>query len=171
MTTNDTRDMDPRQIDLIDYIEDAENAGPPALEKTLSDEELESAGLVGVKAFIRSNVSKNAERVRKAAERRERGENGPPRKQLNLQAPVQEEARNVIKELNSALLDQVLTPDDIREALREGANWKQRATNAERERDQLRQQIEKLTSDLSSAKRRYRWLGWPLSSFLKGKSD
>ena len=65
-------EKDPRQIDLVDYIEDAENSGPPAMEKTLSDEDLDRAGLVAVKAFVRSKASKNAERVRKAAERRER---------------------------------------------------------------------------------------------------
>jgi chromosome segregation ATPase len=167
---------DPRQIDLVEYIEDAENGGPPALEKTLTDEELDGAGMVAVKAFIRSKASKNALRVAKAKKKREEGENGPARKQLNLQAPVSDDAREILKELNSAMLTEALTPEDIRDVLSEEAmDWKQRTTDVERERDQLRQQLEETEAQLDAAHRqidelaaqikrhRLDWLGWPLN--------
>jgi hypothetical protein len=153
---------DKRQIDLIEYIEDAERAGPPALEKTFSDEDLDQAGLIAVKAFVRSKASKNAERVRKAAERREKGENGPPRKQLNLQAPVDEEARTVIKELTAAMLDEALTPADIKAVLtEESLDWKQRCLEAEAQLDAAHRQIDDLTAKLERHK--LKWLGWPLN--------
>lgn len=154
-------EKDPRQIDLVDYIEDAENSGPPAMEKTLSDEDLDRAGLVAVKAFVRSKASKNAERVRKAAERREKGENGPPRKQLNLQAPVDEDARTVIKELTAAMVDEALTPDDIRAVLtEESMDWKQRYYDAESRLDAANRKIDELTAQ--ARRNQLRWLGWPL---------
>jgi hypothetical protein len=145
-------DKDTRQIELIDYIEDAEKAGPPLLDRTFSDEELDRGGLVPVKAFVRSKTSKNAERVRKAAERREKGENGPARKQINLQAPVDDDARKLLQEINSSLLDGSATPDVIRRAMsNDNTDWKQRALTAERELDELRNRIESMT------KRPRRW--------------
>jgi hypothetical protein len=153
---------DKRQIDLIEYIEDAERAGPPAMEKTFSDEDLDQAGLVAVKAFVRSKASKNAERVRKAAERREKGENGPPRKQLNLQAPVSDDAREILKELNAAMLEEALTPEDIKAVLTEEAlDWKQRCLDAEAQLDAAHRQIDELTARIK--RHRLDWLGWPLN--------
>jgi predicted nucleic acid-binding Zn-ribbon protein len=146
-------DKDKRQIELLDYIEDAENGGPPVLEKTLSDEDLDSAGLVAIKAFVRSKASKNAERVRRAAERREKGENGPPRKQLNLQAPVEDDAREVLKQLNSALLDHSLTPDDIKDALGTDAmHWIRRAQAAEGKLEDMRLLMEKIEKEAAAVK-------------------
>lgn len=148
-------DQEDRQIDLIEYIDETKNSGPPAIEKTLSNEQLNSAGLIAVKAFVRSKASKNAERVRKAAERREKGETGPPRKQLNLQAPIDDDAREVLREMNTALLRHSLTADDAREALRQNPmEWRQRAHDAERERDQLRNQLNEAHKQLEELSRK-----------------
>jgi hypothetical protein len=152
---------DKRQIDLIEYIEDAERAGPAALNETYSDEQLDSAGLIAVKAFVRSKASKNAERVRRNKERREKGEIGPARKQLNLQAPVDDNAREILKELNTAMLEEALTPEDVRAVLtEESLDWKQRCIDAENQLDQAHRQIDELTAKIK--RHRLDWLGWPL---------
>ena len=173
-------DKDKRQIDLIDYIEDAEkagapvlHAGPPALhigpapqDKTYSDTQLESAGLVAVKAFMRTKRSKNALRVQKTDERRQNGETGPPRKQLNLLAPVDKEARTVIKELTAAMLDEAVKPDDIRAVLtEENMEWKQRCLEAERQLDAAHRQIDQLTAQIK--RHELNWLGWPLKYIFR----
>lgn len=163
------KDEDERQIDLIDYIENAHHAGPPMMEKTFSDKELNNAGLIAVKAFVRSKTSKNAERVRKAKERRESGDNGPPRKQLNLQAPIDDEAREVLREMNTALLKHSLTAQDIREVLGQKAmDWRQRALDAERALAEAEKRIDTIHQEYRD--RPPRWLGWPISwLFRKGK--
>lgn len=82
----------------VTHIEDAENAQTP-LEgvKTLSDEELETAGLIRTSAFVRSKRSKNALRVEKSKEKK--AEQGI--KQLNVEVP--EEHRELMKQLANAL--------------------------------------------------------------------
>lgn len=82
----------------ITHIEDAENAQTP-LEgvKTLSDEELEIAGLIRTSAFVRSKRSKNALRVEKHKKQKE--EQGI--KQLNIEVPDQ--YREIMKHLANAL--------------------------------------------------------------------
>ena len=100
-------------------------------------------------------------RVAKTQQRRENGEIGPARKQLNLQAPVDEEARKVIKELTAAMLDEVVKPETIRAVLtEEPLDWKQRCIEAERQLDAAQRQIYQLTAQIERHK--LRWLGWPL---------
>lgn len=149
----------PGQIDILDYIEGVEERAPKVVDpdQSISDDALERGGLVPVRAFVRSKASKNAERVRKAAERREKGENGTPRKQINLQAPVSDEARAALKAVNSALLDGKIEPDDLLAMTDDGEtiDWRRRALDAENELDMLRGQIEELTQP-----RRRWWLLW-----------
>lgn len=162
-------DNDERQIDLVDYIEgktgkaaetapaelieEVEDRGPGVVdpEKAISDDQLEEAGIVPVKAYMRTKVSKNALRVKKSAEKREAGETGPARRQLNLQAPVDDTSREALKRLNTALLEGEITADDL-DALagdREAIDWRARALAAEAELAALR-----------SAPRRPWWQFW-----------
>lgn len=60
-------------------------------ENTLTDEELHDKGLVKTSAFVRTEVSKNALRVKKAREKKE----DKGLKQLNIEVP--EESRSLIK--------------------------------------------------------------------------
>jgi hypothetical protein len=78
-------------------LEDAQNVELPTNEKTLSDNELETAGLVKTSAFVRSNRSKNALRIEKHKEKK--AETGI--KQLNIEVPT--EHRDTIKALAKAL--------------------------------------------------------------------
>jgi hypothetical protein len=78
-------------------LEDAQNVELPTDNKTLSDNELESAGLVKTSAFVRSNRSKNALRIEK--HKAKKAETGV--KQLNIE--VSEEHRDTIKALAKAL--------------------------------------------------------------------
>ena len=98
-----------------DFIEDIEERGPKVVDPdhALTDEQLELGGLTPVRSFVRTKASKNALRVRKAKEKREAGETGPARKQLNLQAPPEPEARETLKEISAALLKQQITIDDL----------------------------------------------------------
>ena len=82
----------------VTHIEDAENAQTPIEGvKTLSDEELEKAGLIRTSAFVRSKRSKNALRVEKHKKQKE--EQGI--KQLNVEVP--EQYREIMKQLANAL--------------------------------------------------------------------
>jgi len=150
----------PGQIDIIDYIEGVEERAPKVVDpdQSISDGALERGGLVPVKAFVRSKASKNAERVRKAAKRREKGENGTPRKQMNLQAPVGDEARTALKSVNSALLDGKIAPEDLLALTddTDAIDWRSRALAAESERDQLRSQLDAMEI---RARRRW-WMFW-----------
>jgi hypothetical protein len=84
----------------VTHIEDAENAQTPVDGiKTLTDEELETAGLIRTSAFVRSKRSKNALRVEKHKKLKE--ESGI--KQLNIEVP--DEHREMIKALTKALKD------------------------------------------------------------------
>jgi len=149
----------PGQLDLVDYLEGIEERAPRIVDpdQSISDDALERGGLVPVRAFVRSKASKNAERVRKAAERREKGENGTPRKQINLQAPVSDEARTALKTVNSALLDGKIAPEDLLALTDDGEaiDWRSRALAAENERDELRRQLASMT-----ARPRRWWLLW-----------
>jgi len=139
----DDLDKDPRQIELIDYIEDAEAHGPSVVDpaKCLTNDQLESGGLVAVKAFVRTKSTRNAISVQKSAEKRARGETGEPRRQLNLQAPVDDISREALKRVNTALLEHKITIEDL-DALsgdQEAIDWRTRALTAERELAALRQ--------------------------------
>jgi hypothetical protein len=82
----------------VTHIEDAENAQTPVQQaKTLSDEELETAGLIRTSAFVRSKRSKNALRVEKHKKVKE----GSGIKQLNIEVP--EQHRETMKQLAIAL--------------------------------------------------------------------
>jgi hypothetical protein len=84
----------------VTHIEDAEKAQTPVQgAKTLSDEELEIAGLIRTSAFVRSNRSKNALRIEKHKQKKE--ELGI--KQLNIEVP--EQHRETMKQLANALKD------------------------------------------------------------------
>ena len=79
-------------------IEDAENVPLPLSDnKTLSDNELEQAGLVKTSAFVRTKRSKNALRLEKHKEKKE--EQGI--KQLNIEVPKQ--YRDVFKAMAKEL--------------------------------------------------------------------
>ena len=79
-------------------IEDAENVPLPLSDnKTLSDNELEQAGLVKTSAFVRTKRSKHALRVEKHKKQKE--EQGI--KQLNVEVP--EQYRDVFKAMAKEL--------------------------------------------------------------------
>jgi hypothetical protein len=82
----------------VTHIEDSENAQTPREGiKTLTDEELETAGLIRTSAFVRSKRSKNALRVEKHKKQKE--DKGI--KQLNVE--VADEHREILKQLANAL--------------------------------------------------------------------
>ena len=90
------------QMDFLGHVvnlEDAQNVKLPTDEKTLSDNELEQAGLVKTSAFVRSNRSKNALRIEKHKEKK--AESGI--KQLNIEVP--EQYRDTLKAIASELKD------------------------------------------------------------------
>ncbi len=81
----------------LQNLEDAENAQLPTNDKTLSDNELEQAGLVKTSAFVRTRKSKNALRIAKHKDKK--AESGI--KQLNIEVP--EQYRNAIKTIAKSL--------------------------------------------------------------------
>lgn len=99
------------QIDFNGHIinlEDAQNVELPTDEKTLSDNDLEKAGLVKTSAFVRSNRSKNALRIEKHKEKK--AVNGI--KQLNIEVP--EQYRDAIKNIAKTLSEnRELTEKDL----------------------------------------------------------
>lgn len=100
-----------------DYLEDVSET-PLDPELSITDEELQLAGLVPITAFMRTRSSKNAERIRKSREKTEAGsDDTSPRKQLNLTAPADDQARDALKALSAALIDGDTTPDLIKTAL------------------------------------------------------
>jgi hypothetical protein len=89
------------QMDFVGHIvnlEDAKNIPLPTDEKTLTDNELEQAGLVKTSAFIRTKKSKNALRIEKHKDKKltEKGV-----KQLNIEVP--EQHRDIFKALAKEL--------------------------------------------------------------------
>jgi hypothetical protein len=82
----------------VTHIEDSENAQTPREGiKTLTDKELEQAGLIKTSAFVRTNRSRNALRVEKSKQKKEEG----GIKQLNIEVP--EQYREIMKQLAIAL--------------------------------------------------------------------
>lgn len=69
----------------VRYLEDALEADLPADDKTLTDAELEKAGLVKTAAFVRSRRSKNALRIERTREKLK----AEGIKQVNVQIPEQ----------------------------------------------------------------------------------
>lgn len=88
------------QMDFVGHIvnlEDAQNVPLPTDDKTLTDTELEQAGLVKTSAFIRTKKSKNALRIEK--HKQKKAYNGV--KQLNIEVP--EQHRDAFKALAKEL--------------------------------------------------------------------
>ena len=91
---------DENQMDFVGHIvnlEDAQNVPLPVDDKTLTDSELEQAGLVKTSAFVRTKKSKNALRIEK--HKQKKAENGV--KQLNIEVP--EQHRDIFKALAKEL--------------------------------------------------------------------
>jgi hypothetical protein len=91
---------DENQMDFVGHIvnlEDAQNVPLPTDDKTLTDTELEQAGLVKTSAFVRTKKSKNALRIEK--HKQKKAENGV--KQLNIEVP--EQHRDIFKALAKEL--------------------------------------------------------------------
>lgn len=89
------------QMDFVGHIvnlEDAQNVPLPVDNKTITDNELEQAGLVKTSAFIRTKKSKNALRIEKHKDKKltEKGV-----KQLNIEVP--EQHRDIFKALAKEL--------------------------------------------------------------------
>lgn len=89
----------------IKHLEDAQNVQLPTSENTLSDAELEQAGLVKTSAFVRTKKSKNALRIEK--HKQKKAEQGV--KQLNVEVP--EQHRDLLKSFSKALKDG-LSPEE-----------------------------------------------------------
>lgn len=94
------------------YIEDVNDA-PIDVEAVLSDEALAEGGLVPIKAYARTRSSKAALRAKRHRERAEAGEgNTPPKRQLNVMVPPEDDARAAVKLVAEALLQGRMTPAD-----------------------------------------------------------
>lgn len=81
----------------LKHLEDAQSVELPHDEKTLTDSELEQAGLVKTSAFVRTRKSKNALRVQKHKDKK--AEQGI--KQLNIEVP--EQYRDIFKAIAKEL--------------------------------------------------------------------
>lgn len=81
----------------LKHLEDAQNIELPTDEKTLTDSELEHAGLIKTSAFVRTKKSKNALRVQKHKDKK--AQEGI--KQLNIEVP--EQFRDTFKQIAKQL--------------------------------------------------------------------
>lgn len=96
-----------------EYVEDIPNKLIPA-DASLSDDELMQGGLTRVSGWMRTKSSKNAERQRRKRERDAAGEDGKkPIRQINLQAPNDDNARDALKRVTKQLVDGDLSPSDL----------------------------------------------------------
>ena len=93
--TNDKNEMD--FSGHLKHLEDAQDVQLPVDDKTLTDSELEQAGLVKTSAFVRTKKSKNALRIEK--HKQKKAENGV--KQLNIEVP--EQYRDIFKAIAKEL--------------------------------------------------------------------
>ena len=90
------------------HIEDIESR-PLDANALLSDEQLAAGGVVPVHAYMRTRVSKAAERQRRArAKKKDEGQ-----RQLNLNAPADDAARDALKKVSQQLLDGDVSPSDL----------------------------------------------------------
>lgn len=97
------------------YVEDITD-NPVDPETVLDDATLIESGLVPVRAFIRTKSSKAAIRAKRHRERAEAGhQNQPPKKQLNVMAPMDPESRMAVKVVAEALVEGRLKPMDLKE--------------------------------------------------------
>lgn len=93
---------DKNKIDFsghLTHLEDAQDIPLPVDEKTLTDSELEQAGLIKTSAFVRTKKSKNALRVQKHKDKK--SQKGI--KQLNIEVP--EQYRDALKSIAKQLKD------------------------------------------------------------------
>lgn len=95
----------------LKHLEDAQSVELPHDEKTLTDSELEQAGLVKTSAFVRTRKSKNALRVQKHKDKK--AEQGI--KQLNIEVP--EQYRDALKSIAKQLKDNGTVEQDQIELL------------------------------------------------------
>lgn len=104
--TNEKNQMD--FTGHLKHLEDAQSVELPVDEKTLTDSELEQAGLVKTSAFVRTKKSKNALRVLK--HRDKKAQEGI--KQLNIEVP--EQHRDTLKAIAKQLKESgEVKPDQI----------------------------------------------------------
>lgn len=89
------------------------------VDSEISDSDLEAGGMTRVTAWVRGGLpSGNAQRVAKSRARAASGAgNGPQRKQLNITAPTDDDARALLKALSAAMVRGDITPDEVRHAL------------------------------------------------------
>lgn len=105
-----TKPTNPKSSNLAEHIEEVPNR-PMDAERALSDEELAAGGVVPVKAYMRTKASKNALRQKKAKEKALNSDT--PRKQLNLMAPADDQARNALKAVAEKMSDGQITAADL----------------------------------------------------------
>ena len=97
------------------YAEDITD-DPVDSETVLDDAALIDSGLVPIRAFIRTKSSKAAIRAKRHRERAEAGhKDQPPKKQLNVMAPIDPEARTAVKVVAEALIEGRVKPGDLKE--------------------------------------------------------
>jgi hypothetical protein len=120
------------QMDFLGHIvnlEDAQNVELPTDKKTLSDNELEKAGLVKTSAFVRSNRSKNALRVEKNKEKK--ADIGI--KQLNVEVP--EQHRETVKAISKSLAAGLSMEDAVNTALNKPLGVKKPSESKQKQRE------------------------------------
>ena len=84
-------------------------------EQVLTDDDLATSGIVPVKAYMRSAKSKHALRQKKHKEKAEQGSaDKAPRKQLNVVAPVDDDAREALKDISAQMLEGEITVHEAR---------------------------------------------------------
>lgn len=91
--------------------------GPSVIdtEAVLDDDALRAGGLVPVRTWARTKASNGALRSRRARQRAEAGETGPPRRQVSVLAPPDDEARDALRAIAAAMVAGDVTADQLRE--------------------------------------------------------
>ena len=100
---------------LHTHIEDAHKAARSVadLDEVLDDDQLQSGGLVPIKAWVRSKASSNALRAKRSREKAEQGEGGDARKQVSLLAPPDEASRAALRELGRRMVTGEISVQDL----------------------------------------------------------
>lgn len=131
--------------DRIENIEDAQGRMFDTANEPLTDEQLETGGLVAVTAWVRSKASANA--LRQARKKKKQAEEG--RAQVNVVVP--EECKEPLKELAAALASGQITADDVR-AMIAGADVVAELDSLKTEHDQMRQQAQAAQTELEAVR-------------------
>lgn len=98
-----------------EYIEDLLES-PNDADNVLTHNDLVEGGLAPIKAYARTRSSKAALRAKRHRERMETGEGKtPPKKQLNVMVPPNDEARTAVKAVAEALLEGRMKPADVQD--------------------------------------------------------